>query len=207
MRTTSPRGRARGWARALARLVGVCVLASTLAPAPSAYAHKKKVARSIKLEPTHDRLYVWVALEVPAGRGKDTLVALADARHDGQLDAAERQQLERTLAIRALDGVALWVDGATRALDAAELKLSAPTASDAPLQLVILGHVPLGPAAARVGLTTVTVGDPIELGVLAGERPVLSTSRGTVVRGALETVLGTPDRVSWRIAAATPPAR
>jgi hypothetical protein len=189
-----------------ARLATLLVLVA-MAPAPVALAHKKKVARSIKLEPTRDALYVWVALEVPAGRGKDTLVALADTRHDGTLDAAEHKQLERTLAVRALDGVALWVDGATRALDAAELKLSAPMAGDAPLQLVILGHVPLGPAPARVGVTTVTVGDPIELGVLPGERPVLSASRGTVVRGALDTVLGTPDRVSWRIAGAPPAAR
>ncbi len=186
------------------RLGRICIalLALSLAAPLPALAHTRKVARTIKLETTADQLLVWVSIKVPPGRGKDTLVAMADGSRDGQLDAAEKQRLERTLAVRALDGVALVVGGSTRALSAPELKLSAPTAADAPLELVILGSVPLPAPAQEVSLNVIRAGDPIELSLLAGERPVTRSSRGTVVQGGVETVMGSPDRVSWSVAAA-----
>lgn len=185
------------------RAIGVVILAAALALAPTpAHAHQRKIARTFKLEPTADTLLVWVSITVPPGRGKETMLALADASRDGTLDPTERQRLERTLAVRALDGVALLVGGATRALDRAELKLSAPAEKDASIELVILGSVPLGPTAQSLALNVIRSGDPISLGVLAGERPVTRSSRGTVVAGGVDTVMGSPDRVSWTIAPA-----
>lgn len=201
MVSTSRAARGRGVCAARGRRVAALLLvgAGLLFEPTAARAHTAKVSRSIKLEPTADTVVVWVSLKVPPGRAKETLVALTDSSRNGVLDDAEKQRLQHTLTGRALDGVALLVGGSTRALDQAQIKLSAPLAADAPLELVILGTIPLPPGPQTLALNVIRSGDPIELSLLPGERPVTRTSRGAISGGGVETILGTPDRIHWTV--------
>jgi len=175
---------------------GLNLLLLWLALPTAALAHDSRVTRSIAIEPAGDHLQILISLRVPSGKQKIAAIVSAQLTHDGKLDPAERQALEAQLARRAIVGLALTVGSATVALAGAELKLRVPDEDDRPIDLVILGRAPLG--SGRLALANVA-GDPVDLRVLAGSRPVSTTSRGKVVHGGLTTVLGVPDRVAWTL--------
>ena len=97
-----------------------------------------------------------------------------------------------------LGGLMLVVGTATSTLDGAESKLSVLDA-ESPLDLLIHGTAPLPPEPVTVRLKTVESGEAIEVEVLAGDRPLLSSSRGKLKNGKLKTVLGQRDALWIRM--------
>lgn len=182
--------------RALAVLLAV-VMAGV---AGDAHAHKTGVRRLVMVEPSGPQvLQVIVALRVPAGRARKAIELLADHDRDGRLAPKERAEVESVLVSRALDGLVLHAGTSTLTLARTSAKLKT---DDGPLELMILGVATLPDASAvELALSTGAVGDPVDLVVLAGTRPVTSASRGTPGAGGLKATLGVGDRVSWKLPA------
>lgn len=179
------------------RQLGALLLLVTLLPARSE-AHDKQVIRTIALEPAKSELHVLVSLRVPSGPARAAMFALADSDRNGQLSPGERAVLERAMVGRAMGGLMLVVGTATSTLDGAESKLSVLDA-ESPLDLLIHGTAPLPPEPVTVRLKTVESGEAIEVEVLAGDRPLLSSSRGKLKNGKLKTVLGQSDGLWIRL--------
>lgn len=179
------------------RRLGALLLVLTLSP-EAAKAHDKKVQRTVALEPSQAELHVLVSLRIPSGPARAAMFALADSDRDGMLGPKERAVLERAMIGRALGGLMLVVGTATRTLDGAESKLSVLD-PESPLELLIHGTAPLPPAPVTVRLKSVESGEAIDVEVLAGDRPLLSSSRGKLKRGKLKTVLGRSDALWIRI--------
>src|SRR3989442_1647655 len=99
--------------------------AAVLAAAPSiALAHKLTIKRTLFLEHAKGGdLHILVELRVPSGDSRRALAQLADADHDGKLDAAEEKNMRRLLAVRALDGIKILAGTSTIAIDNLETKL------------------------------------------------------------------------------------
>ncbi|MFO0728389.1 MAG: hypothetical protein U1E65_31730 [Myxococcota bacterium] len=178
---------------------GTGLLLLTLLALPAS-AHDKRLLRSLALEPAGLTLHVLASVRVPSGPTKSAMLAMADANHDGQLGPSERKGLEDALIARALGGMILSVGTATRTLDGAESKLSIGDA-DSPIDLLIHGTVALPKSEASVRLTTKGSGESVDVEVLAGNRPVVQSSRGAPKKGTLKTVLGTTDAVVLRFSA------
>jgi len=170
------------------------ILAAFFVPL-AAFAHDSRVTRAVAIEAAGDHLEVLVSLRIPAGPQREMILAGIDVRHDG-LDASETRALEKALATRALNGLALMVGTATVTLQGADLKMRFLPSAKEPIDLVILGRAPLSSASLSLA---VKVGDGVDLSVLAGTRAVVKVSRGTIARGGVKTVLGAPDRVSWEL--------
>ncbi|MCK6549810.1 hypothetical protein L6R52_28495 [Myxococcota bacterium] len=183
---------------ALLRWLLAVALAAPFAAGGEAFAHKTGVKRLVMVEPSGPReLQVIVALRVPAGRARKAIELLADVNRDGQLQPNERAEVESVLVARALDGLVLHAGTSTLTLARTSAKLKTATG---PLELMILGVATLPSASTTdLALTTGTVGDPVDLVVLAGTRPVTSATRGAPTDGALKATLGLGDRVAWKI--------
>jgi hypothetical protein len=179
------------------RRLAALLLAAALLP-QAAQAHDKKVLRTVALEPAKDELHVLVSLRVPSGPARAAMFALADRDRNGQLNPKERAALERAMIERAMGGLMLVVGTATRTLDGAESKLSVLD-PESPLDLLIHGTAPLPQAAVTVRLKTVESGEPVDVEVLAGDRPLAASSRGRPLKGVLKTVLGSRDELWIRL--------
>ena len=177
-----------------------------LATAAPALAHRSFVKRAILIEPAAGaRLEVVFTITVPGGKARGALVLLADRDRDGKLTPGEETNLRAQLTTRALDGVRLQVGSATVALADVSTKLRVDPDPSGPLVLMLHGVAPLPPSVERVQISTADSGDPAELRVLAGARPVATTSRGKLVSGGFATTLAPSDAVWWTIKGASAP--
>jgi hypothetical protein len=160
-----------------------------------AYAHKLVIKRTLMLEPSgaHD-LQILVMLEVPSGPPRKALAELADANHDGSIDAGEERHMRQLLAVRALDGIRIVAGTSTLAIDNVETKLKIGR-SDAPVVLAVHGVAAL--PGLTLSITTALEGDPLDLEVLPGNRPVSWTERGTIKGGGFKASLGLGDRARF----------
>jgi hypothetical protein len=172
-------------------------IAILLLPCEAA-AHRGRVLRRLVIEPwSGGRLEVLASITVPPGPGRAALLALGDANHDGKIADREKKTLEDHLATRALDGVRLMAGSSTLALEAAEVKLSVPADPKAIVELLIHGSASLPKDIENLSVRTGREGDPLELFVVAGKRPVRKVSRGVVQGGSFRASLGPLDEVRW----------
>jgi hypothetical protein len=168
----------------------------------SAFAHKLEIKRTLVLEPSgeHD-LQILIALRVPSGAPRKTLSVLADQNHDGRVDDREEKAMRRLLAIRALDGIRLLAGTSSVAIDNMETKLKVD-GGEGPVDLAVHGvaHLPAQPGDVALTVATAVVGDPLDLVVLPGNRPVMGSDRGQARDGGLKVTLGQGDRARIRLA-------
>lgn len=171
-----------------------------LSPGGVAFAHKLAVKRTLLIEPEGGRgLHVLLALHVPGGRPRRGLSLLFDTNHDGRISGLESDALRSTLTRRALDGLVLCSGTGTVAFGGLAVK-DRIQEGDGPIDLVIHGvaELPAGPDRHALSLTTALAGDPLDVVVLPGTRPVVEASSGRLERGQLKIALRPGDFVSWR---------
>jgi hypothetical protein len=173
-------------------------LALALAFAASrADAHKMSVRRALFLETAGAReLHIVVAIRIPSGEARRAFDVIADSNHDGRYSEEERAQVRSILASRMLDG--LLIRTATSALELAGIEIKEKIEpGEGPVEVMLHATAVLfGP---ELSVTTTNVGDPLDLVVLRGSRPVVETSRGKVENGSVKTEMGLGDRVRLRV--------
>jgi hypothetical protein len=178
--------------------ISAIALALVLIAPSAALAHKTSVHRSLMLEVSDRELHVIVALRIPSGNARRALELTLDVDRDGRLTGAELRRLESVLLARALDGLALYVDGSTKAVGRPEVKTKTDP-RDGPIELMVHGVVEVPAGRTALAVTTGGSGDPLELMVLPGTRAPQEPSRGTSIAGGFRASLGRGDRVDWTI--------
>jgi hypothetical protein len=180
-----------------ARALAVFVAASALAL--PAYAHKTRVTRMLMIEPADGgELQVIIALKVPSGDARRALEVYVDVDRDGRLGEGEMRELEAMLISRALDGIAIHTETSTLTLGGLEVKTKADP-RDGPLEVMVHAVAVLPNKERSLAVTTSSLGDPLDLVVLPGVRPVVHTMRGRAAKGGFTASLGRGDRVGWHI--------
>jgi hypothetical protein len=179
--------------RSAATVISLALAVFLAAPA---FAHKRAVRRALMLETAGaNTLHVIVAIRIPSGERRRAFDLLADADHDGAYSDQERRAVKKMLAARAIDGLALRTSTAALSLRDVEVKEKIE-AGEGPIEVMLHATAPL--AGSELAITTSNVGDPLDLLVLSGSRPLVSSSRGKVENGGVKAEMGTGDRVTLR---------
>lgn len=167
-------------------------LGLSLALPRTAEAHRFRIQRTLMLEGWDDgSLHVVLAISVPGGKPRAGLLVAARSR----------EAVERALAVRALDGLRLIVGTTTVSLPRMETKLRLPPEPDARVELMMHGATRLPDGEVAIRVKTARDGEPLELRVLEGRRPVIAAARGRRRDGGLELRLSAADQVDLRLAA------
>lgn len=174
------------------RRVAGSVLALLLVGAP-AFAHKGRTTRNLYLEPTADHVVVLVHLKIGGAAQRRAITVLADQDRDRRVSASERTELERLLAVRALDGLRLGVGTATVSLANVQAKLQTPP--DGPVEVMVHARIDRPDGALR--LTTARLGDPLTVHLVAGVGKAEARRRGRRLRGPMPMADGDRIDVRW----------
>jgi hypothetical protein len=168
-------------------------LAQLVAPS-IASAHKRAVRRALFLETAgKNELHVVLAIRIPGGERRRAFDLYADANHDGRYSEEERAQVRSMLAARALDGLSIRSATAAIALAGLEIK-DKIEAEEGTIEVML--HATATFRGTELSVSTSNIGDPLDLLVLRGSRPVLKATRGKVENGGVKTALGLGDRVT-----------
>lgn len=176
------------------------MLIACLAIAPNAHAHKRSVRRALFLETAESRdLHVVVAIRIPSGQARIAFNLLADGDRDGRYSESERLHVREILSARALDGLTIHTGTTALALGGMEVKEKIEP-GDGPVEVMVhaKASIPAAPGT-ELRVTTSGIGDPLDLMVLSGSRPVVETSRGKIEGGGFKVELGQRDQVRFRI--------
>jgi hypothetical protein len=187
--------------RSPATVISALVLAAALSGiAGIAEAHKRSVRRALFLETANTRdLHVIAAIRIPSGDARVAFNLLADTDRDGKYSDKERARVRSMLAGRALDGIRIFTGTTAVSLGAIEAKEKIEP-GDGVVEVMIHAKTSIPEkVGAELSVTTTSIGDPLDLMVLPGSRPVESSSRGRIEGGGFKAELGQSDRVSFRI--------
>lgn len=159
--------------------------------------------RAVFLESAGAReLHVLVGLRVPEGDARRSLEVLADRDLDGALSGPELRRVEQVLATRALDGLVLRAGTSTLALSGVEVKLKREPRG--PVEVMLHAVASLPPAPVRLVVSTGPGGDPVDLVVVPGSRPIRAATSGDRSGGGLKVTLLRNDRVEVDLGAPPP---
>jgi hypothetical protein len=113
------------------------------------------------------------------------------------LQAKEPKAMKRVLARRALAGIRLFQDNRHVAFKNYQSKLSLPSNTTDPVELMLHGTIKLSNKKIKMKLEITDNAEAITLELLKGTRPPEGFSEGKVIKGTAKKALSRGSEVYW----------